>query len=735
MDDPAIPPLPDSLLRAVPIPAGWHARLKGIADWPDGAIDQELLRVLVPEPLGARCRAIVEETELEWALCAVDVPGDLLRVCQSIPNHVPLVSRRVRTPRGWKLWHEIGLAISTLALVGGLQFFVLWTSIAGLRREREPLREELFSSEPLDLGFGRIPVLELSPADLPQEWISSTKGVSEREWERWEQLEASPWAGGGDYPAEFEGPARRFARRLREGLKLDQVLRPNLIGSEPTHDEKQLDIEVGPAATSRGVLPPVVAAYDRTFLFRHGVHPVTSTRADPKLAVTELPLITNSGSLRRAIYLASQQRSIAPLEVRVEEFLAGVPYGWPEPTGNGLDLRLAASPSPFGEGGALLVQVGVKAGRLVGTANDPIHLVVVLDTSLSMGQERSLDAACAAVVRVLERLSPDDRYSIITFGGECTTLVEGASLAELPALRELMERLRPAGGTNLHAAVDAAIRLAQAVPAELPRRQAVAVLTDEPARFSERLTEQLQLQIRDARAEGVDWKWFYWGSNASDARSLARLANGCGTDCFQATDDDRRQWAIWEFANRRSSEVAHSASLQLRFNVGVVAAYRILGHEAISYGGLLPAAIPSELRVGQESTALFEIWLDPSAVSAKSTLGDEAAVWNEELVSVDLSWTDPRSGDLRVVRSRLRGEQVAARFGESAPSLQLAALLAETAEVLRESSYVPPRSRNLREVQAYAHRIPEPICSSREFRSFVEFLRQAELLRAKRAPQ
>ena len=90
------------------------------------------------------------------------------------------------------------------------------------------------------------------------------------------------------------------------------------------------------------------------------------------------------------------------------------------------------------------------------------------------------------------------------------------------------------------------------------------------------------------------------------------------------------QWSLVETLTGDSSLVASEAKLNVQFNPKAVAAYRLIGHEATAVGGLLPAAVESDLRVGQEATVLFEVWLYPN---------------NEDDVAVvRLHWTAPDSG-------------------------------------------------------------------------------------------
>jgi Ca-activated chloride channel family protein len=85
------------------------------------------------------------------------------------------------------------------------------------------------------------------------------------------------------------------------------------------------------------------------------------------------------------------------------------------------------------------------------------------------------------------------------------------------------------------------------------------------------------------------------------------------------------------------------------------------------------------LHSGQTATALFELQL--IAPSPPSANGDV------EVATIQLEWSDPASGKLQKLSSRLMRSQLRGSFAETAPSLQLATVVAGTAEILRESPY------------------------------------------------
>jgi Ca-activated chloride channel family protein len=91
----------------------------------------------------------------------------------------------------------------------------------------------------------------------------------------------------------------------------------------------------------------------------------------------------------------------------------------------------------------------------------PRDLVVVVDTSGSMDREKMRQAK-AAVIRTLDSLGPDDRFALIAFATTPRSFREQLAESTAPNLRgarEWVEKLRSEGGTDISAALEAALKL------------------------------------------------------------------------------------------------------------------------------------------------------------------------------------------------------------------------------------------------------------------------------------
>jgi Ca-activated chloride channel family protein len=297
--------------------------------------------------------------------------------------------------------------------------------------------------------------------------------------------------------------------------------------------------------------------------------------------------------------------------------------------------------------------------------------------------------------------------------------VQRSDQAELDQLAAVLEHVGAGGGANLGAALQQAISLAleSETARNLPRRLVLMtagrpVLGRDEAdgtrkMFAEAAKGDFQFEVCDLGQEEVP---------AADWLELAGQA-AC-TVCRPQTAD-KLQWALVEALTGTPSLAATEVKLHVDFNPRAVAAYRLIGHDSTSFGGLLPAAVETDLHVGQTASALFEVWLYPNE--------------EDDVATVGVQWRDPASGKSRQAGpQRVSRLQFATAFEGSALSLQASAIAAEAAEVLKQSFNFgltapdryryEPKPGNLEHVLVAARRTSTGLADDPTFQRLVELL-------------
>ena len=101
-------------------------------------------------------------------------------------------------------------------------------------------------------------------------------------------------------------------------------------------------------------------------------------------------------------------------------------------------------------------QVSVSIGALAGEAGvgTSLNLCLILDQSGSMGG-KPMETVKQAAMRVIEKLTPNDRLSVISFDHKAKTLISNQKVDNPSTLRATVAQLEAAGGT----AIDEGLRL------------------------------------------------------------------------------------------------------------------------------------------------------------------------------------------------------------------------------------------------------------------------------------
>ena len=123
------------------------------------------------------------------------------------------------------------------------------------------------------------------------------------------------------------------------------------------------------------------------------------------------------------------------------------------------------------------VQLGPREAELEGEDD----LVIALDTSLSMRGSK-LERAVAAVEALLDRLGPEDRFTLVTFNDQVRQQEGGLASAtdeRLAAARRFFRESYLSAGTDLRGALPAALRALQG--SEAARRTVVLITDGQPS--------------------------------------------------------------------------------------------------------------------------------------------------------------------------------------------------------------------------------------------------------------
>ena len=163
--------------------------------------------------------------------------------------------------------------------------------------------------------------------------------------------------------------------------------------------------------------------------------------------------------------------------------------------------------------------------------------------------------------------------------------------------------------------------------------------------------------------------------------------------------------------------IARNVKAWVDFDPMVVSSYRQLGYEyqRVAYDDFLTSTmIADEVRVGHSVTALFEVSFRQGLLAG--ALG--------RVATVHTKYQDPETDAEKEVILEFSSSDLGLAFEDATPYFQRDAVVAEYAEVLRESHWA--RGSGLEEVQSLAQRVEDLFPGDGQVAEFAELVTQSE---------
>jgi len=675
----------DAKLRKAEMPDDLRQRLRRIAIdpselWSDAQIDEALSDINLPNEFSRGLQEIPWSDLVENELVGLPVPSGLLAR-----------QRVIALERPRSAWAKLLTVACLFFVLATTQLGAMFMLANGFRSRPESQTQFVYVGPP-QFEFS---VLEGEP--------NSNIVASNFVPEVYEpELETIPVSLIDFDQQETLGPAERLAAMYEGGMRPETDLLIERFGilTSPTFSADTLpEMEVIALPRPRGMQPPLTGAYNRRFLLQHWTHPITSPSADKQLATTEVPLTTSTESFDRVEKLAKDSQLSKPRKVRVEDFVAAMSTWAPDdrkPSDkNHLHLTVAGGPAIFQQQGVQTLQVGVRAHD--NTRKDRgVHFTVVLDRSANM-QGGKLSAAQRALTKWLPRLSSKDRVTLLIAGESVTVPLETLTREDHVTWETTLHEMKASGGIDLGASIQQAVmnacdNLSDGIvdstnDSHLDRR--VIFITSGRTLVAPSLRERLIGVVAAAHEAGVELNMIdLTASQTGATTSYGEVCQAGGGSLYRSSGGDAEiVRSLMEVTTKSPTLAAVYLKASITFDPARVEGYRILGHEAVSLGGLVEHD-PIELHAGESATTLIEIWPTNVGTSADSS----KYPWGE----LEVTWRDPLTAELHTAKRKLSKRDCAPNFASAEPEFQKAVLAAHAAEVLRDSPFAEDTLRPLR---------------------------------------
>ncbi len=460
------------------------------------------------------------------------------------------------------------------------------------------------------------------------------------------------------------------------------------------------------------------AAFDAMFFKHYGVNPFIDADED-RFSTFAVDVDTGSYTLARS-YL---ERGALPEKdsVRTEEFLNYFDYGYPPPQDGAFRIHLAAAPSKFGDGKVLLC-VGLK-GREVDVADrKPAVLTFVIDISGSMEREDRLGLVKRSLRTLLHRLREDDRVGIAVYGSEGEKYMPHTGLDQRQGILDAIDRLAAGGSTNAEEGLAIGYQMAD----EAFRQGAVnrvVLCSDGVANVGHTGPESILRQIEEHARRGITLSTVGFGMGNYNDVLMEQLADkGDGNYAYVDRFSEARRVFV-EKLTGTLQVIAKDVKIQVEFDPAVVRSYRLLGYENRDVADedfRNDKVDAGEIGAGHAVTALYELKLWPQKSGT--------------LATVRVRYKQPgatKTDEAQEVSREVMVDDISPSFDAAFRATQLAACVAEFAEILRDSYWA--RDGNLDDVLSLAEQCRKQMQSQTPVAELVELVKTARQLKAEKA--
>jgi Ca-activated chloride channel family protein len=463
-----------------------------------------------------------------------------------------------------------------------------------------------------------------------------------------------------------------------------------------------------PVPTAVPPYPEYEPPYPDMFFEDYGVNPFIDTE-DDNLSTFATDVDTGSYTLARS-YL--NQGSLPPEDaIRVEEFVNFFPQGYQLPSSREtFSIQVDGAPTPFTETDRYqVIRVGVQGYDVPKSDRKDAALTFVIDVSGSMSSGDRLGIVQDSLALLVEQLRSSDTVAIVAYTDTAWVVLEPTSARHEEEILNAIYSLYPMASTNAEAGLIQGYRLAnRSYLANGINR--VILCSDGVANVGNTGPGSIWESIEDYASEGITLTSIGVGLGNYNDELMEQLADhGEGFYAYVDTHEEAERLFVHDLVSTLQV-IALDAKIQVEFNEDVVSRYRLIGFEnrAVADEDFRDNKVDAaEIGAGHSVTALYEIKLHSGA--------------SGEIATVHLRWQNPDTYRVEEISETFTSRELENSFRRADEYFQMDVLVAEFAEILRDSYWAEDSS--FAEVYDYAHSLSNRL----ELAEFYEFIELVEI--------
>ena len=446
------------------------------------------------------------------------------------------------------------------------------------------------------------------------------------------------------------------------------------------------------------------------FFEDYGVNPSIDTE-DDNLSTFALDVDTGSYTVMRN-YLS--EGNLPPADsVRVEEYINYFEQGYANPPAHqAFGITIDGAPAPFTQSERYhMLRVGIQGYQVPDDERKDASLTFVIDVSDSMDMDNRLGLVKRSLELLVEQLRPSDSVSIVVYGTRAHVVLKPTSGSNKGKIIKAIYKLHSEGSTNAEAGIRLGYKMAMQayLPGGINR---VILCSDGVANVGVTGPDGILEEIQHYVEEGVTLTSIGFGMDNYNDILMEQLAdNGDGFYAYVDDMPEARRLFIDQLTGTLQT-IAMDAKVQVDFNPEVVMRYRLVGFEnrAIADDEFRDDTVDAgEIGAGHSVTALYEVKLYPEAYGTIAT--------------VFMRWQDPDTHQVVELSQDFNASELERDFEHADPYFQRAVVVAEYAEILKQSYWAEESS--LAHVYREAERVNELLHWDEDMSEFMELIRRA----------
>ncbi len=476
--------------------------------------------------------------------------------------------------------------------------------------------------------------------------------------------------------------------------------------------EREYDAAGPPYPSLTGGSRPVNDQLADDMYFTHyGANPFIDADED---ALSTFALDVDTGSYTICRRYIREGHLPPPDAPRVEEFVNFFTKDFPPPRREDFRVHIDGMPSPFAhvrDGGYWLLRVGVRGRVIDDRDREPAQVVLVIDTSGSMGMGNRLPLLKESMRILLDELRRDDEIGIVEFGSRARVVLPLTPLYEEGDVYRAIDSLHPNGSTN----AEHGLKLGYQMMREGARRgrlHRIIFCSDGVANVGNTGWESILDNVR-RHSDDIGLTTIGFGMGNYNDILMEQLADAADGQYAYVDNMSEAKRVLRENLTGTLQTIAKDVKAQIEFDPKYVQKYRLLGYENrdVRDEDFRDDRIDAgEIGSGHEVTILYEVKLKSRAT-------------RNRIATVHLRYERPESGRVIEIDEPVDGRDFEPDVSRAPADLVVDACVAEFAEILRGSYWA--KDGSLEDVMDLLRDADDRMASRPELDELIDLVRRA----------